>query len=66
VQRGELGEPPQPLLDGVVDDGRLAELRPAVYDAVRDGVCRHEDVDGLRLAALDERELEARRTGVDD
>src|SRR5581483_2448060 len=51
----------------VVDHDRLAEALAAVDDPVRDRV-RGDVVrlDGARLAAVDERQLEARRAGVDD
>jgi hypothetical protein len=66
VQRRELRELPQPLLDGVDDEDRLAELRAPVHHPVRDGVGGGEALDRTRLPVLDQRELEARRAGVDD
>jgi hypothetical protein len=65
----ERRERPQ-LLDGrdnaVVDQRGLAEASTSVDDAVADGVGSDVVVDGLRLAALDEVALEARRAGVDN
>jgi hypothetical protein len=71
VERSELAELLEPLGDRVVDDRGLSEVRPAVDDAVRDGgdvVGRfRERTDTLgRAVRRDERELQARRAGVDD
>ena len=72
MERSELGEQGQLVLDGVVDEHRLAEGGAAVDDAMRDGLhCRTDDVlerrDGRRgLVGGDEVQLQARRAGVDD
>ena len=71
VERCELGQALQCGDDRVVEDRRLPETRPAVYDAVRDGrdLARRilERPERLgRFVGGDERELQARRAGVDD
>ena len=67
VQRRDL----RPFLDvrqqPVLDHRRLEDEVAEVDDPVADRVCLDEVVDGCRAAALvHERELEARRAGVDD
>jgi hypothetical protein len=70
VQRCELDQLLELVDDAVVDDDRLAEARAAVDDAVRDGVHVgrriRERIDPGRPLSVDERELQARRAGVDD
>jgi len=71
VKRRQLGELFQPARDRVVDQGRLAKICSAVDNAVGDGGdprrCGFERVDGLcRAFGRDERQLQARRPGVDD
>jgi hypothetical protein len=70
VQRGEVGELRQALLARVVEQDRVAEDGTAVDDAVADGgdVVRGvlQLVERLDPAVrIDERQLEARRPGVD-
>jgi hypothetical protein len=71
VQWRELDRGFELLLDGVVDQDRFAEAPAAVDDAVgdpRDPVRnRIEGIDPRRgSVGVDNRELQARRTGVDD
>ncbi|HWQ02679.1 MAG TPA: hypothetical protein VN449_11285 [Gaiellaceae bacterium] len=66
VQRRERRQLADRRLDAVVDHGRLDEPRPAVDDAVADRTARDERLDGARLVALDEVQLQARRPRVDD
>ena len=71
MQRRELDEPAQLVLDGGVDQHRIAERRATVDDAVRDSVDarrqRGERLDSPRLVrGVDNRELQARRARVDD
>jgi hypothetical protein len=71
VERRQPRERFEALRDGIVDERRLSELRSAVDDAVGDGGDvgwnRREGVDRLRRAVgRDQRQLQARRAGVDD
>jgi hypothetical protein len=71
VQGRQLDDLFEPLGDRVVDERWLSKLLPAVNDAVRDGgdvagrFLERRDALG-RAVRRDERELEARRAGVDD
>ena len=65
VERGDARQIVDRLLDPVVDQHRLRVPSPSVHDAMPDGVRRLEAVDGPRLLALDEAELQARRAGID-
>src|SRR5581483_6209498 len=70
VQRREVGEGLQAPQDGIVDHDGVDELGAAVHDAVADCI----DAPGLgdvvrrgdQLVAVEDRELEAARPGVDD
>jgi hypothetical protein len=64
-ERRELADPPDDL---VVDHRGLAEDTAAVDDAVPDRVCLDLERLDRRSApvGVDERELQARRAGVDD
>ena len=71
VQWGQLGKCPEPALERIVDQSGLAELRTAVDNAVgyRCNVrrCLLQRVERVtRVIRTDERELQARRAGVDD
>ena len=71
VQGRELDGGLEAAQDVVVDEDRVAEARAAVDDAVRDrGDIRRRGVEGRdgvrRVVRLDDRELQARRAGVDD
>jgi len=71
VQGRQLDELFEPLGDRIVDDRRLSEVRPSVDDSVRDrGDIAWRFREGRdafgRAVRSDERELQARRAGVDD
>jgi hypothetical protein len=71
VQGRQLDDLLEPLGDRVVDDRGLSKLLPAVNDAVRDSsdIARRfrQGGDALgRAVRRDQRELQARRAGVDD
>jgi hypothetical protein len=70
VQRRERRQRAQRVGDARVEPNGAAEPLAAVDDAVRDGVHVgrriRERIDPGRPLSVDERELQARRAGVDD
>ena len=70
VERREICDRLEAPQDGLVDDDGLDELRPAVNDAVADGVDSLErveiDVRVHHVVPVENRELEAARPRVDD
>ena len=71
MQRRQFGDRGELRLDLVVDHDRIPKTQPAVNDAVRDsGDARGRIFErsdwARRIVSVDDRELDARRAGVDD